>query len=152
MQVKSSKGSILQYFRHSLNHLSLRSLFCLFLSGHFTQVLLYTHTILFRLTNIEIISNFSSLSKILILFSKAMETVSNFSSPSKVLIMFSKAMETVSNSSSPSKVQILFSQAMAHSESPPHCTLTSSSSSMELSAPIGLGVRGLGSTEEFMLS
>ena len=45
MQVKSiaecSKGSILQYFRPSLNyHLSLRSLFCLFLSGRFTQVLL----------------------------------------------------------------------------------------------------------------
>ena len=46
MQVKSiaecSNGSILQYFRPSLSyHLSLRSLFCLFLSGHFTQVLLY---------------------------------------------------------------------------------------------------------------
>ena len=45
MQVKSiaecSKGSILQYFRPSLSyHLSLRSLFCLFLSGRFTQVLL----------------------------------------------------------------------------------------------------------------
>ena len=47
MQVKSiaecSKGSILQYFRPSLSyHLSLRSLFCLFLSGRFTQVLLYS--------------------------------------------------------------------------------------------------------------
>ena len=46
MQVKSiaecSKGSILQYFWPSLSYLlSLRSLFCLFLSGHFTQVLLY---------------------------------------------------------------------------------------------------------------
>ena len=46
MQVKSiaecSKGSILQYFRPSLSyHLSLRSLFCLFLRGRFTQVLLY---------------------------------------------------------------------------------------------------------------
>ena len=46
MQVKSiaefSKGSILQYFQPALsNHLSLRSLFCLFLSGRFTQVLLY---------------------------------------------------------------------------------------------------------------
>ena len=46
MQVKSiaecSKESILQYFRPSLSfHLSLRSLFCLFLSGRFTQVLLY---------------------------------------------------------------------------------------------------------------
>ena len=45
MQVKSiaecSKGSILQYFRPSLSyHLSLRSLFCLFLSGHLRQVLL----------------------------------------------------------------------------------------------------------------
>ena len=38
MQVKS----ILQYFRPSLSyHLSLRSLFCIFLSGHFTQVLLF---------------------------------------------------------------------------------------------------------------
>ena len=35
------QGSILQYFPPSLsNHLSLRSLFCLFLSGPFTQVLL----------------------------------------------------------------------------------------------------------------
>ena len=46
MQVKSieecSKWSILQYFRPALSYyLSLRSLFCLFLSGHFTQVLLY---------------------------------------------------------------------------------------------------------------
>ena len=42
MQVKSiaecSKGSILQYFQPSLSyHLSLRSLFCLFLSDRFTQ-------------------------------------------------------------------------------------------------------------------
>ena len=37
-----SKGSILQYFWPSLSyHLSLRYLFCLFLSGRFTQVLLY---------------------------------------------------------------------------------------------------------------
>ena len=46
MQVKSiaecSKESILQYFRPSLSyHLSLRSLFCLFLSGRLRQVLLY---------------------------------------------------------------------------------------------------------------
>ena len=46
MQVKSiaecSKGSILQYFRPSLSyHLSLGSVFCLFLSGRFTQVLVY---------------------------------------------------------------------------------------------------------------
>ena len=46
MQVKSiaecSKGSILQYFQRSLSyHLSLRSLFSLFLSGCFIQVLLY---------------------------------------------------------------------------------------------------------------
>ena len=45
MQVKSiaecPKGSILQYFRPSLSdNWSLRSLFCLFLSGSFTQVLL----------------------------------------------------------------------------------------------------------------
>ena len=48
MQVESiaecSKGSILQYFRPSLSyHLSLRPLFCLFLSGRFTQVLLYIY-------------------------------------------------------------------------------------------------------------
>ena len=46
MQVTSiaecSKGSILQYFRPSLSyHLSLRSLFCLFLRGHLRHVLLY---------------------------------------------------------------------------------------------------------------
>ena len=46
MQVKSnaecSKGSILQYFRPSLSyHLSLRPLFCLFLSGRFKQVSIY---------------------------------------------------------------------------------------------------------------
>ena len=36
-----ARGSILQYFLPSLSyHLSLRPLFCLFLSGHFTQVLL----------------------------------------------------------------------------------------------------------------
>ena len=50
MQVKSiaecSKGSILQYFLPSLcSHLSLRSLFCLFLSGCFTQVSLYYDTV-----------------------------------------------------------------------------------------------------------
>ena len=44
MQVKriaeGSKGSILQYFQPSLSyHLSLRSMCCLFSSGHFTQVL-----------------------------------------------------------------------------------------------------------------
>ena len=48
MQVKSiaecSKGSILQYFQPSLSyHLSLRSLVCLFLSGSFTQALLYIY-------------------------------------------------------------------------------------------------------------
>ena len=37
-----SKGSILQYFLPSLSYnLSLRSLFCLFSSGRFSQVLLY---------------------------------------------------------------------------------------------------------------
>ena len=46
MQVESIaecyKGSILQYFRPSLTYpLSFIPLFCLFLSGHFTQVLLY---------------------------------------------------------------------------------------------------------------
>ena len=39
-----SKGSILQYYWPSLSyHLSLRSLFCLFLSGRLRQVLLYVH-------------------------------------------------------------------------------------------------------------
>ena len=52
MQVKSiaecSKVSILQHFRPSLSyHLSLRSLFCLFLSGHLRQVLLYS-SVLFQ--------------------------------------------------------------------------------------------------------
>ena len=47
MQVESiaecSKESILQYSRPSLSyHLSLRSLFCRFLSGRYTQVLVYT--------------------------------------------------------------------------------------------------------------
>ena len=47
MQAKS----ILQYFRPSLRcHLSLRPLFCLFLSGRFTQVLLYSAC--FELLNI----------------------------------------------------------------------------------------------------
>ena len=46
MQVKSiaecSKGSILHYFQPSLSyHLSLRSLFCLYMSGRLRQVLLY---------------------------------------------------------------------------------------------------------------
>ena len=46
MQVKNiaecSKVSVLQYFRPSLSYyLSSRSLFCLFLRGCFTQVLLY---------------------------------------------------------------------------------------------------------------
>ena len=50
MQVKSivecSKESILQYFWPSLSyHLSLGSLLCLFLSGLFTQVLLYFKTV-----------------------------------------------------------------------------------------------------------
>ena len=42
--VECSKWSILQYFRPSLSYqLLLRSLLCLFLSGRFTQVLLYRH-------------------------------------------------------------------------------------------------------------
>ena len=42
-QVKSIAECFLQYFRPSVSyHLSLRSLFCLFLSGRFTQVLLYS--------------------------------------------------------------------------------------------------------------
>ena len=45
-------GPILQYFRYLLSHLlSFRFLLCIFLSGHFTQVLLYiekTNAILFH--------------------------------------------------------------------------------------------------------
>ena len=57
MQVKSiaecSKGSILQYFRPSLSyHLSMRSLFCLFLSGRFTHALLYINS---ELTSVFIV-------------------------------------------------------------------------------------------------
>ena len=62
MQVKSiaecSKGSILQYFRPSLSyHLCLRPLFCLFLSGRFTQVLLYKYNHLGRLVRILSLSH-----------------------------------------------------------------------------------------------
>ena len=50
MQVKSITECFLQYFRPSLSyHLPLRSLFCLFLSGGFTQVLLYVTLILLTL-------------------------------------------------------------------------------------------------------
>ena len=39
------QGGILQYFRPSLSyHLTLRSLFCLFLSNHLRQVLLYVYS------------------------------------------------------------------------------------------------------------
>ena len=48
MQVKITPRSILQYFRPSFsNHLSLRSLFCLFLSGRLRQVLLYVLLVCF---------------------------------------------------------------------------------------------------------
>ena len=41
-----SNESILQYFQPSLSyHLSLRSLFCLFLSGRLRQVLLYLYNV-----------------------------------------------------------------------------------------------------------
>ena len=63
MLVKSiaecSKWSILQYFRHSLSyHLSIRFLFCLFLSGRLRQVLLFiecskiiSNTFIFPISN-----------------------------------------------------------------------------------------------------
>ena len=59
MQVKSiaecSKGSILQYFRPSLNYQLLsKFLFCLFLSGRFTQVLLYTLNVNDQLCSVSI--------------------------------------------------------------------------------------------------
>ena len=42
MYCRMLQESILQYFRPSLSyHMSLRPLFCLFLSGHLGQVLLY---------------------------------------------------------------------------------------------------------------
>ena len=61
MQVKSiaecSKESILQHFRPSLSyHLSLRSLFCLFLSGRFRQVLLYKKLVIGVITVMVVIS------------------------------------------------------------------------------------------------
>ena len=69
MQFQSIKnGTILQYFRPSLSyHLSLRSLFCLCLSGRFAQVLLYyvqcsfwhlswNHTLHIRLNSYSILS------------------------------------------------------------------------------------------------
>ena len=44
MQVKNIAECFLQYFQPSLSyHLSLRSLFCLFLSGRFTVLHFYTH-------------------------------------------------------------------------------------------------------------
>ena len=46
-----SKGSILQFFRPSLSyHLSLRSLFCLFLKGRLGQVLLYSLWLMYYAT------------------------------------------------------------------------------------------------------
>ena len=68
MQVKSiadcSKGSILQYFRPSLSyHLSLKALFCLFLSGRFTQVLLYSLGDIFRRISRRITSRPSRISE-----------------------------------------------------------------------------------------
>ena len=58
MKVKSiaecSKGCILQYFRPSLSyHLSLRSLFCLFLSDRLRQILCYLMTILLLIRAID---------------------------------------------------------------------------------------------------
>ena len=59
MQIKSiaecSNGSILQYFRPSLSyHMSLRSLFCLFLIGRLRQVLLYCLTVILTLIMVDI--------------------------------------------------------------------------------------------------
>ena len=67
MQVKSiaecSNGSILQYFRPSLSyHLTVRFLFCLFLSDCFTQVLLY-HTFLTTLVSNEVQFCFTNIDK-----------------------------------------------------------------------------------------
>ena len=58
MQIKSiaeCNGSILQYFRPSLRyHLSLRSLFCLFLIGCLRQVLLYGLSVILTLITLDI--------------------------------------------------------------------------------------------------
>ena len=53
-----SPWSILQHFRPSLSyHLSLRSLFCLFLSGCLRQVCLYKHYICFLLSFVLMIES-----------------------------------------------------------------------------------------------
>ena len=56
MQVKSiAEESILQYFRPSLRYqLSIRSLFCLFLSGRLREVLLYTIDLTIHITIIPV--------------------------------------------------------------------------------------------------
>ena len=59
MQVKSiaecSKGSILQYFRPAVSYcLLLRYLFCLFMSGSFTQILLYVHNFILSAIDLTI--------------------------------------------------------------------------------------------------
>ena len=59
MQVKSiticSKGSILPCFRPSLSYqLSLRPIFCVFLSGCLTQILLYVYKTLQKLTDLDL--------------------------------------------------------------------------------------------------
>ena len=61
MQVKGiaecSKGSILQYYQPSLSYqLLLRSLFCLYLSCRFTQVLQYSYIKTLQVASLE--SNF----------------------------------------------------------------------------------------------
>ena len=54
----SSLWSILQYFRPSLSyHLSIRPLFCLFLSGRLRQVLLYIFSVMEIGTSIGMIEN-----------------------------------------------------------------------------------------------
>ena len=59
MQVKSiaecSEGSIPQYFQPSLSyHLSLRSLFCLFLSGCLRQALLLKHYLIVEVEKLAV--------------------------------------------------------------------------------------------------
>ena len=69
MLVKSiaecSPWSILQYFRPSLSyHLSFGSLFCLVLSAHFTQVLLFCQQLQMYLFLKKITAHFHELTKI----------------------------------------------------------------------------------------
>ena len=60
MQVESIAECILQYFRPLLSyHLSLGSLFCLFLSDRFTKILMYKIRNLFKFALVSYIVHFT---------------------------------------------------------------------------------------------